>query len=142
MASYRKPDVSRLTRAAHAAAIRERRDRPLSGVHATSVLRGLGEVQCYEGTCVEAGPISSWEEAKPISYGSQAVRNSWESSAGIQSSSGSSIGTGVTSFLSNLFSSGSSTTTPGYMPTTSNTSTYLLIGAAVVGGIVLITLLK
>lgn len=143
--AYQKPNVSRLTRAAHIAAVQKRglSGAARSGVRARVMRGGLGDWfdDMTAGQDVKPIDIPQGGGFTPVQSYSGGEFTPYNP-GGIQTSSGGSgIGTGVTSFFGKLFGS-AGTTTPGYVPTTSNTSTYLLIGAVVVGGIVLVTLLK
>jgi len=141
--AYQKPNVSRLTRAAHAAAISRsggaRRAPRMSGVHAMRVLRG--------GLGYDLGPVTSYDYAGPTGEATVTQTasggveyNSW-GTGGIQANSGGAgIGTGIMSVFSNLFSS-KGTAQVGVVPPTSNT-TYLLIGGGVLGIALLYVLLK
>lgn len=141
MAMYKKPDVSRLTRAAHIAAISRsgKQERGLSGAAMPSGIRAMRVLR--GGLGFEEGPVTSYEYAGPTGEATITKGDGWsEYNAGIQSSSGgSSIGTGIMSAISGLFSSKPATT--GYVPTSSNT-TYLLIGGGVLGIALLYVLLK
>lgn len=112
-----------------------------SGIRAKRMRRGgLGWSMDAISPEQQAADMALAEQGGGGSVPSLGWQDPFTSSGGIQASDGgSSIGSGITSFISGLF--GTKTSTPGYVPT-SNTSTYLLIGGVIVGGIVLWAVLK
>jgi hypothetical protein len=139
MARYQRPNVSRLTRASAVAAAQSRvlRGGPMSS---SPRVRVLGQYSEPTLSYDYANATGEDTVLKTASGGTEY----YNASTGVTSYSGGGSGsaTSIFSAIGNIFGSKSAATGYSYMPTTSNTSTYLLIGGAVLGGILLITLLR
>lgn len=135
MAMYKRPNVSRIASLSTVAASRSQglRGGPMSS---NPRVRVLGD--WLDDVAAQAYNESGTAPSSNVAAGEYSYGGGYPSGS---SSSGGPSATSIMSALSNIFGNKPATTS-AYVPTSSNTSTYLLIGGAVLGGILLVTLLR